>query len=61
LLIADSSGVVFVPQEKAQQVVTLAESLARQEEEMAQAILRGVMPSQVLGRRYETMLERDDQ
>lgn len=56
LVLADGSGVVFVPQQAADEVISLAEELAVEESKMRSALLGGVAVSAVLGRRYETLL-----
>jgi len=57
LVLADRSGVVFVPQQAADEVISLAEELAGEESRMRSALLGGAAVSAVLGRRYETMLD----
>jgi regulator of RNase E activity RraA len=57
LVLADRSGVVFVPLQAAADVISLAEELADEEERMRSALLRGTAVSTVLGRRYETLLD----
>ena len=56
LVLADRSGVVFVPHQAAEEVISLAEELADEEAKMRSALLGGVAVSAVLGRRYETLL-----
>jgi regulator of RNase E activity RraA len=56
LVLADRSGVVFVPLQAADDVIDLAEELAEEEKRMQSALLGGVAVSVVLGRRYETLL-----
>ncbi len=56
LVLADRSGVVFVPHRAAEEVISLAEELADEEAKMQSALLGGVAVSAVLGRRYETLL-----
>jgi regulator of RNase E activity RraA len=58
LVIADGSGVVFVPAARAEEVVTAAEQVAERERAMAEQVRAGVPVSQVMGARYETMLEK---
>jgi len=55
-VLADRSGVVFVPQQTAEDVISLAEELADEESRMRSALLGGAAVSAVLGRRYETLL-----
>jgi 4-hydroxy-4-methyl-2-oxoglutarate aldolase len=59
LVIADGSGVVFVPAGAAEEVLAAAEQLATREAELADQIDRGLPPSEVLGGGYERMLARD--
>ncbi|MGH7828851.1 MAG: RraA family protein, partial [Candidatus Binatia bacterium] len=60
LLIADGSGVVFIPQAREKEVIAEAEVVAERESRMAEEIRKGrpvleVMES--LG--YESMLQKD--
>ena len=57
LVLADRSGVVFVPKQAADDVISLAEQLAEEEARMRSALLGGAAVSTVLGRRYETLLD----
>lgn len=57
-VIADGSGVVFIPAEQAESVIQAAELIMEQEAAMAKAILEGKPVSAVMGTKYETMLER---
>ena len=58
LVIADGSGVVFIPQEKEQDVIKEAEAVAQQEARMAEGIRQGVSIVEVLERLgYESMLK----
>lgn len=57
LVLADGSGVVFVPHHAAEDVISLAEELADEEARMRSALLGGVAVSAVLGRKYETLLD----
>jgi regulator of RNase E activity RraA len=60
LVIADGSGVVFIPREKEQQVIAQAEALADREAKMGEAIRSGrsvVEVMESLG--YEAMLNKD--
>ncbi|WP_205672445.1 RraA family protein [Ammoniphilus sp. YIM 78166] len=56
LVIADGSGVVMIPAAHAEVVIQAAEHIVEQEAQMAKAILEGHPVSQVMGRKYETML-----
>ena len=58
LVIADGSGVVIIPREKEDEVVTAAELVARREAEMAAGIRQGVSGLEMLEKLgYEQMLE----
>ncbi|MEU3618021.1 4-carboxy-4-hydroxy-2-oxoadipate aldolase/oxaloacetate decarboxylase [Streptomyces sp. NPDC006872] len=56
LVIADRSGVVFVPQARAADVITTARAIFAKEEEMATQLRRGADVTDVLTGAYETML-----
>ncbi len=56
-VVADGSGVVFVPAASAQEVVRRAARIMARERLMAQDVARGVPVSQVMGSSYETMLQ----
>ena len=59
LVIADGSGVVFIPRSKEEEVVTDAEVIAKREAEMAAAIRTGKSVVEVMeGLRYESMLDK---
>lgn len=61
LVVADGSGVVFVPADRADAVLGLAEALAQEESRMAADLRTGRPVCEVLGTRYELMLEpRED-
>lgn len=57
-VLADASGVVFIPAARAEEVLAAAERIAAREAEMASAIRRGVPPDQALGA-YEGMLRKE--
>jgi 4-hydroxy-4-methyl-2-oxoglutarate aldolase len=58
LVIADGSGVVIIPAEKEQDVVTAAELVARREAEIAAGIRQGVSALEMLEKLgYEQMLD----
>jgi 4-hydroxy-4-methyl-2-oxoglutarate aldolase len=60
LVIADGSGVVFVPRAKEEEVIAQAEALARREAAMAQAIRGGRSIVEVMEMQgYESMLAKD--
>lgn len=54
--VADGSGVVFIPADKCEKVVTLAESMAARERLMAEDIERGQAPTAVMGKAYEDLI-----
>ena len=56
LVIADASGVVFIPGDIAEEIVTVAETIAQREKLMAADLRAGKAISQVMGSNYETML-----
>ena len=58
LVIADWSGVVFVPRDRAEDVIGQAEDLARREAAMAEAVRAGKPASEVMGANYEQMTGR---
>jgi len=58
-VVADGSGVVFIPAERIHEVLDAAESIARREALMAKALLAGRPPSEVMGANYEHMLNKD--
>jgi regulator of RNase E activity RraA len=57
LVIADGSGVVFLPSARAGEVVEAAEGIAAKERAMVARLKAGVPVSQVMSRDYETMLD----
>jgi regulator of RNase E activity RraA len=57
LAIADASGVVFVAAARAEEVLALAEEVARRESLMAQDLRSGKGVVDVIGASYESMLE----
>jgi len=57
LVVADGSGVVFVPAARADAVVSTAERIGDKESRMMRAIREGRPITQVLDARYEAMLE----
>lgn len=56
-VLADGSGVAFVSAERADEVLAAAEAVAERERLMAEQVDRGVPVSEVMGARYETMLQ----
>lgn len=57
LVIADGSGVVFIPANLAEQAIAIAETVVRKEQLMADAVRAGTPVSEVMGHNYETMLK----
>lgn len=58
--LADSSGVVFVPSERLGEVVRRAERIAGRESLMVGALRKGERITEVVGKNYETMLDKLD-
>lgn len=58
LVLADGSGVVFLPASRAAEVIQEAETIAAREAKMKEAVMAGDRVSEVMGRDYETMLSR---
>ncbi len=56
MVLADGSGVAVVPAERAGEVIAEAERMAAEEAEMAARLRSGLPVTEVLGRRYETMM-----
>jgi regulator of RNase E activity RraA len=56
-VIADWSGVVFVPAARAADVISTAETLAEREAQMAEAVRAGRSVVDVMGANYESMLK----
>jgi 4-hydroxy-4-methyl-2-oxoglutarate aldolase len=56
-VLADNSGIVFVPQGRADQVIATAESLSSREQQMIQRIRNGEPVSAVMSHQYESMLK----
>jgi 4-hydroxy-4-methyl-2-oxoglutarate aldolase len=56
LVLADGSGVVFVPQDRAEEVIDKAEEIQAKEAAMAEAVKAGKPVSDVMGGDYENML-----
>ncbi|HVS83689.1 MAG TPA: hypothetical protein VHE60_18300, partial [Pyrinomonadaceae bacterium] len=59
LVIGDGSGVVFIPAERAEEVIAAAEQLAERESQMVKAIMSGGSVSDVMGINYESLLNRE--
>lgn len=60
LVLADGSGVVFVPADKAETVVAAAEAIFAREQLMAADIERGRPIGEVMGADYEDMLKQKE-
>jgi 4-hydroxy-4-methyl-2-oxoglutarate aldolase len=60
LVIADASGVAFVPQAAAEEVIRTAEEIAAREASMGAALRSGVPVSDVMGGAYESLIARID-
>ena len=57
-VVADGSGVAFIPQSQVERVLETAETIVQREEAMAAAIRNGTPISQVMGANYERMLKK---
>ena len=60
LVIADGTGVVFVPANIAEDVIRQAEKIVAREKLMAEDVLSGQPVTEVMGKDYETMLGTQD-
>lgn len=58
LVIADGSGVAFIPATRMAEVIEKAEMIVRKEKLMAQAVRDGKPLAEVMGTNYETMLKK---
>jgi regulator of RNase E activity RraA len=58
-VLADASGVAFIPAADIRRVLDAAEEIAGREAAMAKALLAGTPINQVMGANYEHMLKRD--
>lgn len=58
LVLADASGVVFVPLARAEEVIVMAETIVRKEQLMAVQVDNGKAMVEVMGMDYEAMLSR---
>ena len=58
--LADGSGTVFLPADKAEEIIKTAEGLAAREADMMAAVKKGAPVAQVMAGNYERMLEKDD-
>jgi regulator of RNase E activity RraA len=59
-VIADRSGVVFIPEDRIEEVVKTAEFIVAKEAAMAKAALAGQRATEVMGANYEHLLEGKD-
>jgi 4-hydroxy-4-methyl-2-oxoglutarate aldolase len=57
LVAADRTGVVVVPFGRAEEIISRAEDMAKQEQAMLDSLRAGVSVTHVMGRRYESMVE----
>ena len=57
IVVADGTGVVFIPAAIAEEAISKAELISATENSMIDAIHEGKPVTEVLGRQYETMLE----
>lgn len=57
-VIADGSGVCFIPAGRAEEVIAVAEKIVAKERLMTQDVLAGKPVSEVMGTNYEDMLKR---
>ena len=57
-VIADASGVVFVAKERVEEIIAAAEQIAAREAEMTKDVLAGASVVEVMGKTYESMLDR---
>ena len=58
LVLADASGVVFVPIARAEEVLAASEQIAAKKELMAAEVDRGRSTAEVMGANYEAMLSK---
>jgi len=56
LVIADGSGVVFIPRARAAEIIEIAEQVVAREQAMTVAVLAGKPLVEVMGMKYENML-----
>ena len=58
-VIADGSGVVFIPADRIDEVLGIAEKIAEKERLMTKDVLAGKPVSEVMGTNYENMLKKN--
>jgi regulator of RNase E activity RraA len=56
-VIADGSGVCFIPADRAGEIIAIAEKIAEKERLMTADVLAGKPVSEVMGTNYEDMLK----
>ena len=61
LVIADGSGVVFIPRPRESEVVAQAERIAHRESLMAAEVRKGRSVGSVLGQDYESMIDEENE
>lgn len=59
--VADSSGIVFLPAARVEELTASAEALAHRERSILEQIRAGVPVSEAMSARYEAMLEATTQ
>lgn len=59
-VVADSSGVVFIPASRIEELLAAGERIAAREAAMTSSVRAGEPVSQVMGARYETMLSEPE-
>lgn len=57
LVIADGSGVVFIPRSRAEEIIEIAETVVAREQAMTVAVRAGKPLVEVMGMKYENMLK----
>lgn len=57
LVIADASGIVFLPASRAAEIIGVAERIVEKERLMVEEARKGTPASSVMGRNYESMLD----
>ena len=57
VVIADGSAVVFIPKDKAEEVIKIAERIVAKEQLMTEAVRSGTPVGTVMGSNYENMLD----
>ena len=57
LIIADGSGIVCLPSDRAEEALGVAEEIVAKEQAMSRMLFSGLPINEVMGKSYETMLE----